>query len=382
MKSVIKKNKLGTFIRNVAKFIGTLLSIFLLWILVQNIFFRNTLPVIIVLPLTLSDTEPPYKLTGHTVVMPWASITINPGVIVNAEESATLYSYGELKFLGSKAAPVEFRAAKSGAFWRGIRLRFSEGLMKYVVISDAKVAISIVSSKATLSQLHLKNIIEAIYTRDAEINISHCKIDPVQRPAKPNINVIKFNRTLFTLENSTIKTPLSSAWKIDTIDIGNSNNGVIRNNTIYGSAFPDTDAVDIGDGSKNIEVSGNRIYDFADKAISVGQQSTAIAFDNVIIDCGVGLAAGDGAKIEAYRNKFVRAGIALSSHIDEITLEGSSVYIKDSMFYQCRKIYDIEKPSIVIISDSLSDTEILPGIGNIKIDSALLMDKISIDKEP
>ncbi len=79
----------------------------------------------------------------------------------------------------------------------------------------------------------------------------------------------------------------------DAIDYDGISNGIIRGNRIYNFYGDNSDAIDLGEGSKDILIEGNIIYNISDKGISIGNGSTAIIKRNVIANCGQGVGIKD-----------------------------------------------------------------------------------------
>ena len=79
----------------------------------------------------------------------------------------------------------------------------------------------------------------------------------------------------------------------DAIDYDQISNGIIRGNRIYNFYGVNSDAIDLGEGSHDILIENNTIYNICDKGVSIGNGSTAIIKRNLIANCGQGIGIKD-----------------------------------------------------------------------------------------
>lgn len=326
-------------------------------------FFTSIIPPVVVFSKDFTDKSKPYSLISTTVVMPWASTSFSPGVTVLAPEGASLFSLAPLSIIGTKELPVEFKSLDKNKFWGGISVRHAPLIMNHAVIRDTKIGVKIRFSHSMVENVLFENVTDAVYVHSSSVKINHVNVFTVKNAPDMNVNVLKFSNSEITLENSIIRTPLT-AVKIDTLDMGYCSNSKIINNIFYGSPQEDTDGIDIGDSSKNIEIRNNRIYDFADKGVSVGEKSQVTVTNNLIVNTGIGISAKDGASLTGSHNTFVNIATALSSSIEKEKVFGGTIHMTKSVFYQCPQVLYKSKESVLTVDHSLSNTESIQGEGN------------------
>ena len=114
-------------------------------------------------------------------------------------------------------------------------------------------------------------------------------------------------------------------------------------------------------------IEGNQIYYNSDKGISVGQGSTVISRNNLIVGCPLGIGVKDqGSIITVDQNTFVDCGIGVSVYEKNFGAGGSEAVITNSIFSNSSVApVDWDSYSTVSISYSLSDTDGLPGANNL-----------------
>lgn len=157
------------------------------------------------------------------------------------------------------------------------------------------------------------------------------------------------------------------AVNTDGIDLKGITNGVVQHNEVSGFLGSNCDGIDLGIYSRNVLVAHNRIHDCSDKGISIGSQSDARIYRNVIYDCDLGVAVKDSLAV-AYLDQNTLYGNrhAVACYEKSALRGGGKAQIKNSILAASREsgvFFDAK--SEIQLSYSLSDSELLPGTGNL-----------------
>jgi len=144
----------------------------------------------------------------------------------------------------------------------------------------------------------------------------------------------------------------------------------LRNNRFYHFNGVNSDGIDIGEQSIDIFIEGNRIYSCKDKGISVGQQSTVEIYRNLIVDCGYGIAVKDSNSTAIVdQNTLFGNDIQLAAFEKNPGEGGGTIQAVNVILANTRQeSLDTDEYSSLIVEYSLSDTEVLPGAGNLQAD--------------
>ena len=160
----------------------------------------------------------------------------------------------------------------------------------------------------------------------------------------------------------------SLAPDTDAIDLDNVTNGTIIRNKIYDFQGTNSDGIDIGENSQNIDIVSNLIYHSYDKGISIGQKSSVNAFKNLIVGGNNGIAV----RI-AHQHIYLTTPFLIMTHLSRVlknegagggTAEVVNTIISNNLL---SSVYTDELSS-ASVRYSLSDTELLDGEGNLFAD--------------
>jgi hypothetical protein len=167
----------------------------------------------------------------------------------------------------------------------------------------------------------------------------------------------------------------SDAQDTDAIDLDNVTSGIIRNNRIYDFTGYNSDGIDIGENSENILIESNLIYHSGDKGISVGMGSSVVLDRNLVVGCNNGIAIKDNSAAYVINNTFFYNDTAVSCYEKNQGAGGGTAEIVNTIFSNnlSSSVYE-DDLSIISVSYTLSDSELLSGEGN------LFSDPLFIDK--
>ena len=322
----------------------------------------------------LTQSESPYIALGDIVVDSNVTLQIEPGVEILMPDSANIIVYGELIMNGTENNPIYIKPNLTvGTYkWGAICIHNATDTTKlsYVRIEGAsygrdkitfKAAVSGFNSDIILDNVFIKDTNQPFYSQYGDIMIKNSTFRSTQ--ICDLINIKYANSAL--VENCDLRG--NDAYDTDAIDYDGINNGIIRGNNIYGFFGLNSDGIDIGEGAANILIENNLIYNCSDKGVSVGQASSAILKRNVIVNCYQGVGVKDSlsyARID--QNTFYGNGTAIACFEKIFGNGGGSADVVNTILSNSyESSYFVDEFSSINITYSLSNTNNLPGEGNI-----------------
>jgi parallel beta-helix repeat protein len=338
---------------------------------------ENTLPASISANTTLTLANSPYISNGDVTVAPNVTFTIEPGVEIRMAEGAGIYVNGNVKMNGNAPNPILIGPNKNAGatHWGALCIvnATDSSSLSYVQITGATEgadpenqmgAISVYSSTVTIDNVTIEDAPFPIFIQYGRADIRNCTLHSDKICDLINIKYADYAR----VENCLFRGNVS--FDTDAIDYDQIEDGIIRGNRIYNFYGVNSDGIDLGEDSRNILIEDNLIFNCADKGISVGQTSTAVIKKNVIVNCAQGVGIKDESSY-AYiaSNTFFGNDYAVACFEKNIGVGGGSADVVNCIFSQSKiDPYFLDDISTLNISYSLSDTDELPGTGNIKAD--------------
>ncbi len=324
----------------------------------------------------LTDSCEYYIALGDIVVQPGATLYIDPGVEIRMPQSSNIYVYGSLIISGNRNEPAviqpnsNIQATSWGAicFDNGTAPSELHGL----ILLDASKgdndkyfgAISGIHTDITLQDVIIEDVTKPFYSEYGNIVINNCSF---RSKLTCDLINVKYASSVL-IENCDLRG--NDAVDTDAIDLDGVSNAVVRANTIYGFHGFNSDGIDLGETCNEVVIENNVISNISDKAISVGQASTCIIRRNIIVGCiqGVGIKDFDSyAFID--QNTFYGNSYAVACFEKNIGYGGGYADVVNCIISSSiLSPYYVDALSELNINYSLSDTEILPGIGNINAD--------------
>ncbi len=352
----------------------------------------HLLPAMVTNHLVLTAAESPYLATGDIIVPTNTSLVAGPGVTIRMPDDASIYVYGQLALLGSAAEPVCIvpntndnarqrlyvnpaltDAADLEPRWGGIAFDHADhtGVLSNVFIRGASLAqADPVNFKGAISALGSDLLIDGLDMDDVQFPIF------VQEGASTVLinsrvhigmtgDAINIKRAAYArAENN----DFSGCGQPDTdaVDYDGVTGGIIRNNRIHDFTGSNSDGVDIGEAAKDLLIESNRISNCFDKGISIGQDSTVMARRNVISDVGMGFGIKDtGSYGLIENNTFVRVNHAVAVYEKSVGAGGGAATVRNCIISQAAvSPVSCDALSTLDVTYSLSDTDLIPGIGN------------------
>ena len=337
----------------------------------------NLIPEIINSDLILTQSGSPYFATGDIIIQPDVTLTVEHGVEILMPDSCCIYDYGEFIINGSIMQPAYIRANKHSNYsrWGAICIQNATGTaqLNNVIIENAshgrnkllhKAGITCINSDVILNGVSIQDADFPFYSEYGNITILNSSFRSDKTCDMINI---KYAGTAI-VEGCNIKG--NEYPDTDGIDYDHINNGIIRNNYIYGFSGFNSDGIDIGEGASGILIENNRIYNCSDKGISVGQGSSVIIKRNFIYNCNMGVGVKDSLSYALIdQNTFYQNSYSVACFEKNRGAGGGNADIINSIFSQSLispVFYD--SLSVINVTYSLSDTEQMEGTGNINED--------------
>jgi hypothetical protein len=309
----------------------------------SSLFAQNLIPDAISTNITLTKDKSPYTLSG-TIINIGATLTIEPGVIVNFTPNATINVKGNLIVEGKENDTVYFSSKAS----------------------DVSEKIKAIAGKIELHYVKANTDKMFIYGSGSSIVISHCSIlSSADGNGEDCIGLHDYKKVI--IEYCTLKGhdgSITQGEKNDAIDFDNCDSAIISHNNI--SYFAD-DAVDCGTQTKYAYINDN-ILSHCNYGASIGESSIAYVFNNISEYNDGGLEVHDSATVYCGNNVLFANTYGIDVFHREFAPDQTpgTVTVKNTIFSQ-NKSADIglQAGSKITISNSLSDKDTLQGINNL-----------------
>ncbi|MFC2117870.1 CotH kinase family protein [Bacteroidota bacterium] len=342
---------------------------------------ENILPSVISGNMVLTEEGSPYLGPGDITIPANSSLTLEAGVEIQMPPNASIYDYGKLEIKGNGNSPVIIKSNLNNEMerWGAICIidAVSDTDISYLVIENAsRGGIDPLKYSANISVFNSNISIENLVIEDAEDlpfyseygNIIIRNSNLYSSGVCDYINITHTSSAL--IENCIF--PGNNAYDVDAIDYDFVEGGIIRNNYISGFSGINSDGIDIGD-SHDIIVENNTISGIIDKGVSVGGASTAVIVRNIFINCNQGIGIKDeGSYAYIDHNTFFNNSYSVACFQKTEGRGGGSAEIINSILSKSSiSPYLKDEYSDLIISYSISDTDVILGTGNIFSDPML-----------
>ncbi len=316
---------------------------------------------------SLSLAQSPWVIGSHLTIQEGATLVIEPGVEIFIAPSADIQVYGRILASGNKDQPIRLRAYSDNKAdaWAGIFIRSDEpSAFKYVDFAGSKYGARLVYASASWDHCTFKHVREICSGYKSDFLFKDCLFDYRGYAGAGNINVMKFYQGFAQIEDCEFFCP-DSDYKVDGIDADYMSRAIIRGNRFFGGKCENSDAIDVGHGSRNILIENNLIVGFADKGISVGEQAEAVINNNMIANCAIGVGVKDRGRVAITKTTFYQNDYAVKVYEKIPGLGGGDVTIDQSVIVRSQKSpVEVDALSSIEISNSLCDSQLLPGSHN------------------
>jgi len=170
------------------------------------------------------------------------------------------------------------------------------------------------------------------------------------------------NARKLLIRNTTL-TGNPAAGKTDAIDLDGISGDTISGNTIQGYS---DDGIDIGTLSSDIVICAN-VIENCDMGISIGENSTALVCENLLLHSNAGIQSHTGALVHSQQNTIYGNSYGIRAfHNDGELSSGGTIYVSTSIISNSllEELTAVDN-SEVYFEYTLTDVDLLPGTGNL-----------------
>ncbi|MGL1885166.1 MAG: lamin tail domain-containing protein [Reichenbachiella sp.] len=330
-----------------------------------------SVPVLLTDDLTLSVDCSPYVTIGDIVVPEDVTLTIEAGVELRMTEGADIIINGTLEVLGTEASPVLITRAPSNDIpWGAIVLlnTTTTSHLQYATIEKAsvgpiptrdKAAISLFKSSIDMDHVTIVDVASnPIFAQYATVKLSNSHLHSAVTGDLINVKYgsAQISNTIF--EGNQMP-------DTDGIDYDQVTDGIISNCTFFDFQGSNSDAIDIGENAKNIMIDHVICYNITDKAVSVGQQSSAHISNSLFINTHMGVAVKDSSTVWVAQSTFYNTALSVACYEKNPGRAGGNATLRNCILSNSPlSSYLSDQYSTIDISYSLSDTDELPTNSN------------------
>ncbi|MFC1650030.1 CotH kinase family protein [Candidatus Latescibacterota bacterium] len=325
--------------------------------------------------MVIDSSQSPFRIAGIQSVASGSSLTVEAGVELLMSANASINISGEIQMNGTPENPIII-SAEGGQNWNGIFLENAAGnsIISNVIISGASswdntegfpAAVSSLDSDVTIDNVRFENNRQSIFANGGTVTVRNCFFADSNKNEPINIK-----NAVALVENCRFE----NIFFEDAIDYDGIHDGIIRDNEIFGTVDSDGDGIDIGDDCTNVLISGNLIYDCADKGISIGEGAKDIRVEkNIIAGCLYGIAVKDSATAVIDHNTLFDNDYAVAAYEKGGRRFGGGTAMVSNSILAKSNILNLFTDDIseITVSYTLSDSELLEGEGNIMADPML-----------
>ena len=312
----------------------------------------------------------PYIFSNDLMVSTGVTLTVDAGVSMVMSQGAQLRVKGTLNIEGTEEAPVTLMGL-DGKQWGGISFEQTSttSTLSHLTVRHAGRGYDPIVYPAGVSGLDADVVIEFLDIDEGRAPLFFRGGSVILRDSFIHIPITGDGLNVKQGQAQTLRCVFlgNNAPDTDAIDYDGVVNGIIKDCQIYRFFGFNSDGIDTGEQCVNVLIEGNQIYYNSDKGISVGQGSTVISRNNLIVGCPLGIGVKDfGSTVTVDQNTFVDCGIGVSVYEKNFGAGGSEAIITNSIFSESSETpVGWDSLSTVSIDYSLSDTDELPGGNNL-----------------
>jgi hypothetical protein len=319
-------------------------------------------PPVVTTNTTLYKSCSPYIVRDDVTINKDVTLTIEPGVEIFMSPKSNVYIHGNINAIGTATDLITFKMNPlyPGQGWGALNFWNSSATsnLTYVTVDDA--------TRGPIPQR--VGAISAFY---GNLNLDHILIN------KTKLNPIASRYSDVVLTNSYIHSSVTSdlinvkygharienctfvgnpEFDSDGIDYDGIENGIIRNTKIYNILGNNADAIDIGEETRNVLIDSVLIVNSFDKGVSVGQRSSVVLTNSMLINCNMGVGVKDSSSISINRCTFYGNGSAVSCYEKNPGRAGGNAKVRNSVLSNAYTAsYESDNKSTIQFTNCISD---------------------------
>jgi hypothetical protein len=340
------------------------------------------LPADITENMTLNKGCSPYVTQGDILIHENVTVTVEPGVEMWIAPEASIFINGRINAAGTPEEPVIFKINPdfNGESWGALCFINTSAAsnMTYVTIEDASkgpvpirdvAAISAFNADLVLDHIIIENINHnPIAARYSDIVLTNSSL---HSEVTGDLINVKYGNAV--IENCEFRG--NDKEDTDAIDYDDVENGIIRDCRIYNFFGLNSDAVDIGEKARNVQIDSLLVYNITDKGISVGQRSTATIRNSTFVNCNMGIALKDSCHVMIDHCTFYGNSKAIACFEKNPGSAGGNAVVTNCILSNCSDSTTyVDNRSTMNITYSLSDNDELPVHYSNLFDNPLFVD--------
>ncbi len=322
---------------------------------------------------TFTLANSPYVLNDDLIVPSGITLTVNAGVTIQITTRHHIRVLGVLNVNGTAAQKVNI-VGRNGERWGGISFEFPSGASNLTHLNvrhgtnGANPALyinTVMGRNATITAdfLDIDECDSTFYNYNGTATLRDCRFHIPYTGDGLHIKkgTALVQRCVF---------PGNNAPDTDAIDFDGVVNGTIEDCKIYRFQGSNSDGIDLGEACSNILIQRNLIYFNSDKGFSVGQGSSVTLRNNMVVGCVLGVGIKDaGSSVIVDQNTFVNCGTGVAAYEKNFGDGGGTATITNTIFSKSVTLpVTVDAFSVMSTNYNLSDTQALPGVGNLLLD--------------
>jgi len=311
----------------------------------------------------INKKNSPYYLTSDLEINKNDTLIISKGATVILSPGVNIHALGDIFINGTQEEPVLLIPEIEGKGWGRINVRGPNVKLKieHAIIIDGTIySVGALVEMNYVDFINRQNLpwngaIARIIRGSA--NIQNCSITGI----KKGEGFLNHNMDSVYIYNCFFEAIP------DAVEFININNSLIRKNTFFNIA---DDAIDLNH-AENILIDSNFIFGVDDRGFEIGSEHFGSSKDiilknNLVAHCKEGICFKEGSNGIAANNTLYSNDIGVNC-IENVSGFGGSKVIVENTIFSSSLINDIvhDSISLVQISSSISDKEILPGTNNL-----------------
>lgn len=325
---------------------------------------------------TFNAAGSPYGITSDLIVPSGVTLTIDAGVTLEMSQAVNIRVMGTLNIQGTAGEKVNIRGER-GATWGGISFEepTTASTLTHLIVRNASRGKEPTIYPAGIAGLNAEVIIDFLDIAEGRGPLFFRGGSTILRDSIINIPLTGDGINVKQGMAETYRTTFTGNNSVDTdaIDYDGVTNGIIQDCRIYNFRGFNSDGIDTGEQCVNVLIEGNTIFYNSDKGVSVGQGSSVVMRNNIIVGCAQGVGVKDyGSTILVDQCTFVDCAEAVTSFEKNFGKGGGDVTVTNTIFSGCDIPVSSDRFSTLVTSYSLSDTSILSGSNNLNTDPLFL----------